>query len=516
MIALLVALAGGVLPLLAYVTESRRILSPLPFLMYPYFVGTILHVAYWTFNGGRPTYFDLARATGADWQHAVIIQAIWMALAVFFYLAFCRRQNSEKHEPRAHDRQTTALNAAAPAISDNRRSDAASWDHKDSLGSPVTWTTHYAGIAIALLTVSAVGLVLVLRQSGVTGLEELLARPIAKRHVLIEGGGSPVLGAGGFARLLTLVAAPTAGVIYYAMRKHPSMATRQARVLLALFAVASTVSGLLLGSRSQALFVWALLLVIMMWTAREIRVRRVVIVVLALAVATSIAGGIRSVGNEERVTVDVAPLAALGDFASGTEGYNAAKLAAVRAAVPEVVDYTNGRTYLQGLAAPVPRSLWPDKPNVRVGPEYGSTVFGLDPDRITGRPPGLLGEAYLNFGLPGLALAAALVGWLFAWVRHRTLRLAEISIAGGVATAYVALHTALSLSSGDFVGFWFPLLRDCGLAFLVSLVLIRQPHRKPTNTRPYKMDARTSRLSVGGLRAAHGSKTESDGLQRCL
>ncbi|ULE33957.1 hypothetical protein [Mycobacterium sp. IDR2000157661] len=491
MIALLVALAGAVVPLLAYVTESKRNLSPLPFLMYPYFVGTVLHVAYWTFNGGRPTYFDLSRATGADWQHAVTIQAMWMALAVLFYLSMSRKQSSEKNEPRTHHRQTRALQAAASGIPDNRRSSAASWDLKDSPSRPVTWSKHYSGIAIALLALSAAGVVLALRKSGVNGLEEVLARPIAKRRVLIDEAGSPALGVGGLARLLTLAAAPTAGVIYYAMRKYPSMRTRPARVLLALFAVVSTVSGMLLGSRSQALFVWALLLVIMMWTARKVRVRRVVVVVLALAVTASIAGGIRSVGNEERVGVDVAPLAALGDFASGREGYNAAKLAAVRAAVPEVVDYMNGRTYLQGLAAPVPRSLWPDKPNVRLGPEYGATIFGLGTDRITGRPPGLLGEAYLNFGLPGLALAAALVGWLFAWVRQRTLRLAEISIAGGVATAYVMLHTALSLSSGDFVGFWFPLLRDCTLALLISWALIREPHRKPPNTTPGKIVARS-------------------------
>lgn len=490
MTTIIIALAGAALPLLAYVRESQRNLSPLPFLMYPYFIGTILHVAYWTSNGGSPPYFYLVRATKADWQLAVTIQAVWMALAVLFYLASSRMRSSESHQPRTRDGQTSAaIQAVARGLPDIRRPTAAFGDRSEDPSRPVAWSAHYSGIAIAVLAASGIGLVLLLSQSGVNGLEEVIARPIAKRRVLIGEGASAAEGVGDFTRLLTLTAAPTAGVIYYATRRHPSMATRQARVLLALLVVASTVSGLLLGSRSQALFVWVLLVIITMWTAKSFSLHRVLIVVLLLAMTSSIVGGIRSVSDEQLATAELAPLAALGDFARSTEGYNAAKLAAVRAAVPRVIEYTNGQTYLQGLAAPIPKPLWPDKPDVRIGTAYGAAIFGLDPDRRTGRPPGLLGEAYLNFGLTGLALAAALVGLLFGWVRHRTLRLAEMSIAGGVATAFVTLHVSLSLSTGDFVGFWFPLLRDCTLAFLISSVLIAQPHRKSRKATPGKIVA---------------------------
>jgi len=61
-----------------------------------------------------------------------------------------------------------------------------------------------------------------------------------------------------------------------------------------------------------------------------------------------------------------------------------------------------GATILPLLTLPIPRFLWPDKPNVNMYSEELST--GARQIAVTGMTPNLSGESYLNFGWLGCAL----------------------------------------------------------------------------------------------------------------
>ena len=65
--------------------------------------------------------------------------------------------------------------------------------------------------------------------------------------------------------------------------------------------------------------------------------------------------------------------------------------------VPQTYDYLAGRSLANLVVAPVPRSLWPEKPQFQVGRVVGQ-VLGFDPDRRTGDPPGIVAELWLNGG----------------------------------------------------------------------------------------------------------------------
>lgn len=84
------------------------------------------------------------------------------------------------------------------------------------------------------------------------------------------------------------------------------------------------------------------------------------------------------------------------------------KTAHVLDGVPEVVDYRYGTTLLTWVAAPVPRSMWPQKPAIGVGIELGPAIFHTHPR--TGVAPGLIGELYLNFGLAGIFVGMLVFG----------------------------------------------------------------------------------------------------------
>jgi hypothetical protein len=73
--------------------------------------------------------------------------------------------------------------------------------------------------------------------------------------------------------------------------------------------------------------------------------------------------------------------------------------------VPARIPHAHGRTYLNALARPVPRALWPDKPKAadtlltaRIWPRLAAIGGGF--------AFSLFGEPYLNFGLAGVAAFA--------------------------------------------------------------------------------------------------------------
>ncbi|RLG37771.1 MAG: hypothetical protein DRN91_04545 [Candidatus Alkanophagales archaeon] len=82
------------------------------------------------------------------------------------------------------------------------------------------------------------------------------------------------------------------------------------------------------------------------------------------------------------------------------------------------LDYAYGRTYFTWLYAPIPRTMWPEKPVVSIGWEIKRCVFGLY--GLGGIPPGSIGEAYWNFGYAGVVvmwLLGAVIGWVYRSLR---------------------------------------------------------------------------------------------------
>lgn len=88
--------------------------------------------------------------------------------------------------------------------------------------------------------------------------------------------------------------------------------------------------------------------------------------------------------------------------------------------VPRSVDYLYGETYLSVLVGPIPRSIWNNKPH-NGGKLYGLRILD-SPSRHA--PPQTIGEAYWNFGVPGVIavmfLFGALLKYLAYWYRNDT------------------------------------------------------------------------------------------------
>jgi hypothetical protein len=91
--------------------------------------------------------------------------------------------------------------------------------------------------------------------------------------------------------------------------------------------------------------------------------------------------------------------------------------AAVLERTPDSVPYQNGKLYSYMLVTLIPRALWPDKPSFNEANQFVQVSYGLtqtkDLDR-TSISIGVLVEAYINFGWPGVVVIMFLMGVFFA------------------------------------------------------------------------------------------------------
>jgi hypothetical protein len=69
-----------------------------------------------------------------------------------------------------------------------------------------------------------------------------------------------------------------------------------------------------------------------------------------------------------------------------------------------------GWSYYIAFLTPIPRAVWPDKPNITLGRFYGGLFGG---DEITSFAISVLGELYINFLLPGVLFGMFLYGIMY-------------------------------------------------------------------------------------------------------
>lgn len=93
-------------------------------------------------------------------------------------------------------------------------------------------------------------------------------------------------------------------------------------------------------------------------------------------------------------------------------------VAAVLRDVGDHVEFRKGETLLlTPLGMFIPRFLWPDKPSVSLGREFGVTFQLVSPiDSKTMIAPSFIAEFYWNFHIPGVLVGMFVFGAFFRWV----------------------------------------------------------------------------------------------------
>jgi len=276
-------------------------------------------------------------------------------------------------------------------------------------------------VAAVALTIAVVSMSLYLSKMGLTGVIEDFSR---KRFYTVEGA-EYARSALGYYRWGASVTGPVfLFVLAWALTKRSRLGLVEVGVITALVLVA-VVFPFFNSSRTKVLMVLIQALVI--WRCTRGGVPKPVLVggtvgILALLLILT---ALRPRSGDLSDTAAVFGARALLETTVGGRHFlDLTKTAHIIEGVPELLPYQYGESYAAWAFMPIPRTVWLDKPPLGAGPLIGQEIFNM---RFAGVPPGMIAEAYLNFGFLGVVLVPFLLGvgmrWMYEMfkpVLHRT------------------------------------------------------------------------------------------------
>jgi len=187
-----------------------------------------------------------------------------------------------------------------------------------------------------------------------------------------------------------------------------------AGVLVLVIGVLATLFPLLNRSRTGVVTVFIVALVIWHYLHGGISIRKILIaVVLVIPVVVIMGAPWRGASDVDAVSPYLAGEKILDTMAGSMNFFAISKTSHIFDAIPGKFDHQHGLTLLTWLFAPVPRTLWMDKPPVFVWALLGQEVIEtLDPSgEGAAIPPMIVAELFLNFGPLGVPVGMFILGY---------------------------------------------------------------------------------------------------------
>lgn len=142
----------------------------------------------------------------------------------------------------------------------------------------------------------------------------------------------------------------------------------------------------------------------------------------------------------------------------------------------EDVPLLMGESYASVLAMPIPRAVWPGKPDAG-GVLTARLVFNRNDTAI---PPGNVGEAFLNFHIPGIVVIPLIFGIVLAWLS----RLYKARYAQPLFIVLYAISLLRLQPNSEGLYSWSHAVVATLLAALILGLRWRAPARKVVQKRP--------------------------------
>lgn len=294
-------------------------------------------------------------------------------------------------------------------------------------------------IVVALIAATLASVTFVARTGDWGTTIETLSK---KRAIEVSTGEEVVFAAGGYLRMGGEFAAVMAMIaMAYFLHLRGRVGALSQLMLAGLIAV-SCVIPFVSSSRSSVIFV-VLGLGLVLYAYGRLTKTWAVSVITALMVVFGLMSALRSLAQSDGEVVFENPFGAL---AESGNGYSLFGTAHVLLGVPEKMDYKFGATYLTWIVAPVPRALWPDKPDVSLGKEIKEVILEQEVIR-SGRPPSFISEGWINFGAIGLLINSILMGVAMRFIALSFIPIMNRSVLSPALYYSVALNSAALANS---------------------------------------------------------------------
>lgn len=248
--------------------------------------------------------------------------------------------------------------------------------------------------------------------------------------------------------------------------------------LVALFANASLLP-FYASSRADIALMAASGLVIRLCLGRAEIKRSLLVVAVAATLVALVAISAFRTANAYKTDPSISPQEVFGTFVLTRTFADVPTGANIMMAVPGELPYMYGKTVSTWVLAPIPRSVWPDKPVISAGPAIGDAVFDQPQ---SGVPPGIVAEGYWNFGVVGLLLLPFIGGALLVPLYQRWGPRARESPAAAILLSAIALRSGVDLTSNGLGYAMFQVVS--GLALSVPVLWLASHSVEPARFPP--------------------------------
>jgi len=415
----LIALAFFILSLPAYyqyLSSEREIFSPLNLVFANLFIGVLIQTVMISFD------LDLAKtlALNAILDFEVILNGLLaLTVAVFFLLVgYGYSPSSSRYRPHQEDDYSASI-----------------WVRKRL----IVMCILFCGITLLSVVYFVISFDV---------LSDLSRFSVKRRSE--DVGGTGILRFGmRFSQVACLVM-----LTYHLACKRDGFRSGVVPYIVVAFILASA-GPILSSSRSLLLYFIIAIFAVHHFSTGGWKIRNVGYAVLVASIIISVMGGLRY-AQQRSVSLqafqeEVGVAGSFGKVASSNNFLGIKKTAVLMDIVPSEVPHTYGTTYLLWMITPIPRSIWPEKPIVRIGGVLGEQVFGTR--ETNGIPPGFVGEAYLNFGWLGIPLVALCFGVIFRKFFESYGRNCYSSPRSILIYSILFVPIVFSSLSSDFTGF---------------------------------------------------------------
>ena len=369
--------SSGICMLLVLMPFIFRMVSPDPFsplalAAFALLLGTGLRVPYVLFSNHERAYFLLF---GQNLNDIVGASSLIIVGVATFTIGYCSTKKSIN--------ATRLLGFSDSTLSQRR--------------------VFYWSIVFAIL--GSISAYFFIKSAGLDLSQGLAAssRKVYIRHEL--GGGETASGTGGLPRFM-VKAAEVAFITMAAMLVVGMLRFKKTvKIAMLLFAIPVFLVPFITSSRSSiALVIIAVLILASYYN--KVRTYHLAVGLIFISMVMVVMGQLRT-ANMTGVEITESPIDTI--IGSGN-GLDFVRTAGIISNIPEKSPHMYGTTYLSGLTFFIPRSLWPKKPDVALGPWVKEKVFGYPVPGNNGWPAGTIAEAYINFGALGIPLVMFLYG----------------------------------------------------------------------------------------------------------
>lgn len=216
--------------------------------------------------------------------------------------------------------------------------------------------------------------------------------------------GSDIKGSAGYVRLLGSLARPSFLItLAYILSKRKSIFS-VVGILMILSLLISLALPILLSTRVQVIYI-ALSAALIWGTKRKISGATWTTLLLGIGLVFSILTGYRhnSVESYSDIRKNINVFSVIESVVDNRNLLGVSKTAHIINNVPSEFPHTYGSTMINWIIAPIPRSIWKEKPSILPGDIIRDKIYKLP--SYTGRiPPGIIAELYLNFSYYGFLL----------------------------------------------------------------------------------------------------------------